>query len=229
VFEFINPWIRAPKNSVWYRVLVLDAADDTLAVMESEHVARSFLHGPSLSAGTPIPYAPSPVGAYVPGTGIVLSGGEDPVLHWYDLDGRKVREYRLTVPPDVVSTELRREIEARYDRGVERATGPLKEFVKQQREGLIIPEVKGWWTDLEIDTDGYLWLSKATALWERNLPTALRVLSPEGEYLGDTIWPAGRARIQDGMLMGSVEDAETGEMVPTVFRIVPNVAGFRYP
>lgn len=228
LIEYIDPWIPGPQNAVWHRGLVLDADDDTLNVIETDPVANSFRHGPGLRAGTPIPYSVRPICVWVAGRGFLTGRGEEPVLEWFDLEGRCSSRIVLDVPPDEISPELRRSIEARYDRSVERATGQLREFAKQQREGLIIPEAKGWWTDLQIDSAGFIWLSKATAMWEYTLPTVCRVLSPEGEYLGDTTLPAGRVRFQDGLLMGMVTDEETDEEIPTVFRIVPAVAGLDY-
>ncbi len=227
--EFHDPWVPGPQNAVWKRILLYDAADDTMAVIETGKVATSFRHGPGLRAGTPIPYAPIPVGAWQENKGILVGSSDAPVLEWFDYSGTLIGRIILDIQPDVIGPELRRSIEARYDRGIEQATGAARDFRKQQREGLIIPEVKGWWGNVFIDSGGYIWLQRTTALWERNQPIPYRVLSPEGEYLGDTTMPVQRARVQDGFLMGTTEDEETGELIPTVYQIVPAVPGLKYP
>jgi hypothetical protein len=61
------------------------------------------------------------------------------------------------------------------------------------------------------------------------------VAAPDGEYLGDTTLPpmvltdfAG-IQIIGGRLLALVEDPETAERVPTVYRIRPAIDGLRYP
>jgi hypothetical protein len=61
------------------------------------------------------------------------------------------------------------------------------------------------------------------------------VAAPDGEYLGDTTLPpmvlsdfAG-IQIVGGHLLALVEDPESGERVPTVYRIRPAIDGLRYP
>ncbi len=56
------------------------------------------------------------------------------------------------------------------------------------------------------------------------------VLNSEGEYLGTTTRPWQPATyIAQGRLYILEEDPETGEILPTVYRIEPAVPGLTYP
>jgi len=55
------------------------------------------------------------------------------------------------------------------------------------------------------------------------------ILDPEGRYLGQAAIPNARASIVRGHLLATIEDNETGEQIPMVYRIVPTVEGLKYP
>ena len=96
---------------------------------------------------------------------------------------------------------------------------------------LKIHEYKAFWGDLSIDEFGHYWLHIPRG-YMNPIDTGgsrYRVLSPEGEYLGDTRWPSSVGRVQNGCLMTYIENEETGEREATVFRIVPAVDGLIYP
>jgi hypothetical protein len=55
-------------------------------------------------------------------------------------------------------------------------------------------------------------------------PSGARIVDAEGEYLGDTVLPAGvtpglDTRIIGDLLLALVKDKDTGEPVPTVYRM----------
>jgi hypothetical protein len=95
-------------------------------------------------------------------------------------------------------------------------------------------ESKAFWDMLMVDADGYIWLQIPYAdgsLRPRPPREKQRLLSPLGEYLGITEWPAvDRVTwIGDGYLLSIVVEEETGLEVPTVFRIKPVIEGLEYP
>jgi len=56
-----------------------------------------------------------------------------------------------------------------------------------------------------------------------------RVISPEGEYLGDTKWPIPDGSLSRGHFLTVRYDEETGEEFFEVYRIESNSRGFIYP
>jgi hypothetical protein len=106
------------------------------------------------------------------------------------------------------------------------------EFARDQRRGLIVADVQAFWDQIEIDEYGYYWCRKPLRTWDSHRESVLaefRLLSPAGEYLGDVTWPVMTGRIQDGQLLGIYVEPETGEQIPTVYRIRSAVPGFDYP
>jgi hypothetical protein len=66
------------------------------------------------------------------------------------------------------------------------------------------------------------------ALAERNdTQRFFRVLSPSGEYLGDTTPPSAGTVVR-GHLLTIATDPETEESYPVVYRIRPAVEGLEY-
>ena len=58
-----------------------------------------------------------------------------------------------------------------------------------------------------------------------------RVVSPEGRYAGDTQTPPVYAPIgfEGDLFLALVTNPETGERVPTVYRLRPTVPGLDFP
>ena len=86
---------------------------------------------------------------------------------------------------------------------------------------------KAYWQDIRVDDWGFIWLH---ARYPDDLPDGVSrwfVLSPEGEYLGQTISP-GWADVQRGHSLAVEDDPETAERMPVVYRIRPAVEGLQY-
>jgi hypothetical protein len=217
--------------------LVVDAAGDTTAYVETPYVQaakRTEIHiqGTTAIIAAPIIYGPYPLSYYHPTQGIVLVTGTEPELRIYDLEGELIRTVRVELPAEPVTETDREMARDFYRQLVDETEEALKEMVRSQMEGLVFAEQKAPWAEVEIDDDGYFWLRVPVPYVGRDkLPTlAYRVLSPEGEYLGLTQRPAGAfAGISHGRLLTLEEDPESGAMVPTVYAIRPAVRGLRYP
>ncbi len=102
------------------------------------------------------------------------------------------------------------------------------------RDHARLAENKAFWDGLLIDAEGYLWLQipyEDGSLGPRPPREKQRLLSPRGEYLGVTEWPAAErvTWIGEGYLLSIVVEEDTGLEVPTVFRIRPAIEGLRYP
>jgi len=92
--------------------------------------------------------------------------------------------------------------------------------------------MKAWWAGFTVDDKGYYWLLHPNIQVEStpNRARSVRVLSPEGEYLGDTTWPETYvgAQVIKGHFLSVRLDPQTEEWIPTVYRMIPAVDGFFY-
>ena len=99
------------------------------------------------------------------------------------------------------------------------------------RERLVFAEKVGFSEDLLVDDRDWLWLLDewGKAFNADRSRTWWHVVDAEGRYLGRAFLPGTPSAIRDGLLMTTRYIEETGEQIPTVYRIVPAVAGLRYP
>jgi hypothetical protein len=225
---------KAPLNRRWGAV-IFSAGWDTIGAVHTPWTRMAtMIEGMSGKASflpVPIAFGPQPTVLYHPAHGIILSPSEQPELQIYDLDGRLTRRIIIDREPEPV-TETDREgyrqaLLQRMDPS-DTATLRMNEVVAEQSE---YAAVKAYWGPAEVDDAGYLWLD--TTL----LPDAQEagshtfiVLSPEGEFLGTTTRPyRPNTSISRGRMYVLEEDPETGEILPTVYRITPAVRGLNYP
>ena len=180
---------------------------------------------------------------FVPPDEVLLTTGEEPVLRWYGLDGAVRREVRFDLAPDPVTRRDRSEIEAYIDQRIADAPesrdepgaeAGTKDRWRGRRESLVFPETKAHWAGILVSDTGWAWLIKPRPEkfdYTINEVWAARVISSEGRYIGDTTMPALFAPIavRRDLLLAMVIDVDTGEHIPTVFRLRPNVAGLVFP
>ncbi len=216
------------------RMVVLSSAADTIAGIATARVP----FGKTIARdeeGTP--YAPEmmayvgyPTLGFRPEQGIFTSTGMEPVLRFYDLTGSLTRIIRIDLAPEAVSSEERSAFlsAVRSDLQEERNKPGPSAYTITRLEGMIadppLPQYKGYWRHVDIDDAGWIWLSMVeppTEVQPEQQAPRYRVLSPEGEYLGDTVWPMlVSGHIRGGRLLGIREDPETGERIPVVFRLI---------
>lgn len=193
-----------------------------------------------------IPFAPAPMAVYRPGKGILASTGTEPVLRWYDLNGRLTREIKVEDLPAALTGEDRANFEASWKKLIEGAPEAARADAARMRDDLeaAIPEVKPPWSYVAVDDEGYYWLrvQEEPDPWTVYIRDfAYRILSPDGEYLGITRLPApenitGNVQplslpisVAQGHYMGITRDEETGERHLHVYRLKPAAEGFVYP
>jgi len=94
-----------------------------------------------------------------------------------------------------------------------------------------IPGVKAYWRDVIVDSNGFIWLQYPSNDVEETMDTGrrFRILTPEGEYLGDTTVPLSGGQVAFGKFMGIRWEVESGLGMPSVFTIRPIVEGLVYP
>ncbi len=134
-----------------------------------------------------LPFAPFPAVRYVPGRGIVLTTGEEPVLEWYDLNGNLTGRVSIEVPPTPVTPEDEQRFEKGFrdalvttetdDRETRRAERNLNQRPRNRREMMemmeaisvrgrlesmkrymTLPKTKAFWDHLFVDDSGCTWL-----------------------------------------------------------------------
>ena len=107
-------------------------------------------------------------------------------------------------------------------------------MVQARRKYSVIPATKSFCDLVMIDEMGYYWLRRHNQDNPGviiNFDPTYRVLSPDGEYLGDTILPhlfLG-ASITRGHLITPVVSEETESVEYVIYRIKPAISGFKFP
>ncbi len=225
------------------RMVVLSSNKDTVAVVETPSVpfGKSYARD---DQGTP--YAPTmmqyvgyPTLGFKPEQGIFASSGMEPVVQFYDLTGELTKVIRIDmVPEEITSVEKKAFLDSiRNELYEARNRSNPSALTITRLEATIsdppFPQHKGYWRGVDIDDAGWIWLSMVepplevqTELWA----PLYKVLSPEGEYLGDTVWPLLVAgHIRGGRLLGIREDPETGEKIPIIYRMISLREGMIYP
>lgn len=223
------------QRYVGARVRVVDDAGDVVASIETHQVPTQAM----------LAYAGMASAFLTPDEEVIATTGLEPVVTWYGLDGRRVRETRIDLQREPVTAADRTAVEELWDRLIDRVEGlegpGSTEFLRELKGGLIYPETKPFWTRPIIDGSGSLWLPEAVA--DTNVTVAgapietrprFRVLDARGEFIGTTQWPLGsfdvvRSAIVGDRLLTMVWDEETEEILPTVYRIRPAVEGVAYP
>jgi hypothetical protein len=204
------------------RIAVMSAEDDTVAVVEQRLEELVPFQGQSFSR-------------YVPGRGILARDGREPVLNWYDLEGRLLRRVRLDVPRTPVTDEERRAIRTAAQHRLEEATDERTRRSLRQRAEQPVPEVKDYWSDVLVDEAGFIWAQEPYDYWTFDLAAIrFRIFNPEGEYLGDQYLPdfegdSGVFDLSREYLILRYLAADVGAPVVEVYRIRSAVPGLVYP
>ena len=110
--------------------------------------------------------------------------------------------------------------------------GRDKALERLRLENLRFAGQKPFCVDASIDDHGYSWLTGHYNYASDDpyaVPTAMMVLRPVGEYLGDTAFRSPFSTVSRGHLLTVNEDQETGEMDYIAYRIVSAIPGFEYP
>lgn len=237
-----------PDSGRW-GAITFSASGDTLGVVHTPWIP--YLQETNIQIGENVmkipmlpAFGPLPTSVFHPDHGVILSMCTIPELHIYNTASQRIRTIRIVMDPDPVTRLERseaRETELLSKGQVDEETRQAMEF---RARNMPIAKEKAFWGWIETDNEGYFGLDMTLIPWLRSEKIhTYRILSPEGEYLGDTsrmFQPAYPRKASSVMLpLGSVvshgrllileEDPDTGEMLPTVYRIIPAVEGLVYP
>ncbi len=217
-------------------ITTISTSGDTLARVQTAFVKSSMisrievLPGEFSTMSTGIPFSTDPTAWDVPGRGILLCNGDRPELEWYDFRGNLQRIIRTGLEPHPITTGVKqayeqrvREARAERARARGREPEPLPDYP--------YPDACAYFGWGFVDDAGWIWLTDVWTDYQEpdKATTTFHVIDDEGRYIGTTEIPATRFTIVEGRLLATIEDSETGALVPTVFRIVPNADGLIYP
>lgn len=173
---------------------------------------------------------------FVPGRGILHVKCPEPEMEWFDLDGTLQQIIRVDIEREPVTAEDRATVRADIQAAIENEQQTyLREWAQRELEDLSFPELKDVWFGAQVDAFGYIWAGEPEGSYF-SLPhrRKMRIINPEGEYLGDTWFPDVSGASVTGVpslghLIMSWEDVETGAPVIAVFRVRSTIRGFTYP
>lgn len=226
---------QAGINTGWKSAViqVVTVDEDTLVALSTDRVITDVT---STRGGSRHYFRCFPRAIYVPSEGIFLTTGSDPQIDVYDLSGHLRRVIKIDLSPDPVINQertairsfLRQKIvESEDDQGRERAGAML--------DNATFSDPKAFWQGMSVDEDGYIWATYPGEYYWMDLEILRtevnRIISPQGEYLGDTQFPDNTFMcfITRGHLIGCVYDGESESIDFVVFRIRSRVAGLSYP
>jgi len=239
--------IRSRSNPPDYttlrsEALVRNTRGDTLAAISTPEVTISVpvptivrLNNSRRIRPINLQYSASPQILHLRTAELLLYAGTDPELMFYDFAGRLIRKILVDIPLVPVSTDEQRRVKDRLSELMRLAiTDPGVFPIEMNPSDIPFADVKAAWQTVEVDDHGYIWLQESLPAWPFNpvgvKPVVYRLLSPEGEYLGNTHRPvAVSGQVVRGYYLALVNDEEMGMAVPTVYRISSAIRGFNYP
>ncbi len=182
---------------------------------------------------------------YAPTDELMLVPASSPELRWFTLDGTESRQARIDLGPSELTEFDRKRVLDHYDSLIQAAIGAggedLAEDLRNRKRLVEFADPKAYWTRPRVERSGWLWLRLpapdigiyVVGSQPVEQPQSFRIMDSNGEYIGDTNWPREvirfGARLEDGYLMSMIPDRETGETIPTAYRIIPAVPGLVYP
>jgi len=177
-----------------------------------------------------MPFTSWPSAHYVPGRGVMMTTGGEPTLWWYRLDGTLMEKTTLDLPPRPVTQQERNRELQELDALIERSEGRARDAAVIRRRAIQFPEEKACWYSVLVDDRGFIWLEIPESNEEKEVAgggVPFRLLSPEGEYLGNTRAPV-TGRVMSGRLLGFRRDPETDERTPVVWQLIPQYRQMGY-
>jgi len=208
-----------------------DAAGAELFSIETPLIRTMFnFDSNGIQGGSGLSFGGSPVIRHLDDGRFIRTTGETPEIDLFSNDGDLIGRIVVELPRE---STAQAEVELReyYREIIRTASNPRSQAFSQAiLEDFQIPEYKAYWSDVQVDENGFFWLLNSEQYYG-TVEDVLRwrILSPEGEYLGNTQCMATEARISRGHLLTIQENEETGAQDLIVYKIHPLARGLRYP
>jgi len=210
---------------------VLDSEGEVLFEIETPMIRIMYeINSGGIVAGVGLSFSGSPVIWRLDDGRFIQTTGEAPEIDVFSSEGDLTGRIVIDLPLESTA-QAEAELRAYYAERIRNATNPHSRSLSQAMlEDFQIPEYKAFWSDMEIDESGYIWLRHSEQFYGTVADSiSWRVLSPDGEYLGETRCQATEAGLSYGHLLTIHENEETGAQDLIVYCIVPAVPGLRYP
>ncbi len=235
----INRMENVESFQEWIRVSVYDESQQVNWTKEFEKVKPWYRQINASPRGNITPrtlyhFGTSPLCTYDQLYGIIYTPGWEPYVDFYQPDGTHYQRYLSNIPYESTSRGDRQQVRQFLQERIESNSGRSKENFITELDNLELPDHKAFWTNIEVDDNGFLWMEVPTLnmynLSSRAVGRYYRVFSSEGEYLGTTQRPfCYRSQIDNGHLLLISSDRESGEMELHVYMVHPAIEGLIYP
>ncbi|MFC1543739.1 6-bladed beta-propeller [Gemmatimonadota bacterium] len=226
-----------PARERWYAVTVISAEGDTLAALETPRTLLRQVEVVEFGF-VPVPreFEADHDLVYLHERGILKYFTGEPELQRIDLQGRTVQYVRLDWERRRVTEADRIRILNGWQNDIEDEESTLLRTVYQAiLENTEFADYMPFFQSASVDDFGWYWLRRQPS-YEEDEPfgeqeSEYMILSPEGEYLGNTTYPSPLSRcvVSQGQCLGTIEDEETGETDFVAYRIISAVPGLVYP
>ena len=206
------------------RISTISAEDDTIGMVEVVYSSEPPTHFQSIQNVE-----------YWWSQGILAQDGSTPEFRWYGIDGMLRRIIKIDgLVRETVTKEERKAIRDGGELLLERTSNESRRRSIQERLEYGISDLKPYWSSIKVDESGYIWARESIDNINKSIAgKTCKIISPEGEYLGDIIIPdiEGLLSITPsrGFLLAAIEDFETGAKRLDVYKIYPAVNGILYP
>jgi len=227
------------------RAIAYTVNEDTLWHVESDWlqvgaaVIYAYFGASPLYSRSDLSLAATPSIYYDTDRGIFMVRDASPHIQLYSPSG----ELRLDIVLDEESidpelqrfvwneAEKRAKRVARDHRTDSRGREQTPEITLEWRDFLAVANKPGWSSGLQLDDKGWIWVAYPffSGVLEWGEGVRYRILSREGEYLGDVYLPALTGCIRYGRFATIERDSETGAWIPAVYKLRPNQISLDQP
>jgi hypothetical protein len=219
----------------WHKLIVLGPDREVAWELEApQHKSQTFgMYRGRPALGVLIPFASRSSIDFDPVHGVLYSPGDEPTLLLHNVYGSLELRIRFEIERNPITAEDQAGVLDSFDERIANASGALAEQLKAMKEGTIFPDRWPYWSGASLDDNGYIWLGTSEREADREAAGGgflSMVLSPEGEYLGNTRRPLGRwFTTSHGRVLILVTDEETDAEHLIVYHIPSAIDGFTYP
>ena len=231
-----NANLREERESRWAEIKSFNSTGEELWSIQSDIIPGGrmieFQSGNRMiRSSAPFPFRSYPSAFFSDRIGILVASSDDPNLEVYDTSGNITRIIRLGLVPQPVTQTDKNLFEANLSKRIDEASDSQRAMLESQLRSVEYPAVKAYWEWMEIDAAGYIWLRYNQALADGEVAGGVRfrLISPAGEYLGDTLRPLRSLRADRGIMIAIEEDPDTGAQTVVGYRMISIIKGLSYP